>query len=147
MYSFGPRSRRNLNQCHDDLQIVFNEVLTLIDCSVLVGFRPEAEQARAFSAGNSQLQWPHSKHNRSPSLAADVAPYPIIWEESDRVARTKVMGRFYLLGGIVICMAERLRLEGHITHRLRWGGDWDMDGDILDQRFDDLAHFELLAMN
>jgi len=27
--------------------------------------------------------------------------------------------------------------------RLRWGGDWDMDGDLTDQTFDDLFHLEL----
>ena len=26
---------------------------------------------------------------------------------------------------------------------LRWGGDWDMDHNFKDQKFDDLCHFEL----
>ena len=34
--------------------------------------------------------------------------------------------------------------EGKITHRLRWGFNWDMDGEIgTDQRFQDMPHFEL----
>ena len=26
---------------------------------------------------------------------------------------------------------------------IRWGGDWDMDTEVKDNRFDDLVHFEL----
>ena len=26
---------------------------------------------------------------------------------------------------------------------LRWGGDWDQDTEVKDNRFDDLGHFEL----
>jgi peptidoglycan L-alanyl-D-glutamate endopeptidase CwlK len=27
--------------------------------------------------------------------------------------------------------------------KIRWGGDWDSDGDINDNRFDDLVHVEI----
>jgi len=27
--------------------------------------------------------------------------------------------------------------------RLRWGGDWDMDFKVMDNRFDDFPHFEV----
>ena len=26
---------------------------------------------------------------------------------------------------------------------IRWGGDWDSDGDINDNKFDDLVHVEI----
>ena len=47
---------------------------------------------------------------------------------------------------------ESWRLIGHIGNevakqnsiRLRWGGDWDGDGDIRDQKLFDPAHWELL---
>ena len=26
---------------------------------------------------------------------------------------------------------------------LRWGGDWDMDTQVKDNKFDDLVHFEI----
>jgi peptidoglycan L-alanyl-D-glutamate endopeptidase CwlK len=32
---------------------------------------------------------------------------------------------------------------GAIKHRIRWGGDWDMDNDLSDNTFNDLVHFEL----
>jgi len=27
--------------------------------------------------------------------------------------------------------------------KIRWGGDWDMDTQTKDNKFDDLVHFEL----
>jgi hypothetical protein len=27
---------------------------------------------------------------------------------------------------------------------LRWGGDWSMDFEVKDNRFDDLVHFEIV---
>ena len=143
MYIFGPRSRKNLNECRGDLQVIFDEVIKIIDCSVIEGHRPQVEQDKAFAEERSKVRWPNSMHNREPSLAADVAPYPIIWGDEPGIDRQKAIGRFYLLGGIVIGTAHQLFLEGKITHKVRWGGDWDMDGDIMDQRFEDLVHFEL----
>jgi hypothetical protein len=72
-----------------------------------------------------------SKHNTDPSLAFDVAPYPI-----DFASRTKVLARFYYLAGLIISCAASLGIK------LRWGGDWDGDLDFEDQTFDDLGHFE-----
>ena len=28
--------------------------------------------------------------------------------------------------------------------KIRWGGDWDRDTDLSDNRFNDLPHFELM---
>jgi len=27
--------------------------------------------------------------------------------------------------------------------KIRWGGDWDSDGSVCDNKFNDLVHFEL----
>ena len=44
-------------------------------------------------------------------------------------------------------VAEMLYKQGGITHKLRWGGNWDMDGEILiDQSFDDRPHVELIKI-
>jgi peptidoglycan L-alanyl-D-glutamate endopeptidase CwlK len=47
----------------------------------------------------------------------DVAPYPIDWEDYEK---------FYWFGGYI-----------------RWGGDWDGDGDFKDQTLVDLVHWEI----
>ena len=128
MYSFGKRSRENLAQCHPDLQRLFNEVIKYRDCSVICGHRSEIEQSSAYLKGLSKLRFPQSKHNTSPSMAVDVVPYPIDWEDT---------GRFYAFAGYVQALADTLGIK------IRWGGDWDMDLSTTDQRFHDLPHYEI----
>lgn len=81
MYKFGKTSTKNLSEAHPHLQEIFNEVIKHIDCSVTEGTRTEAEQNYLYRTGKSQLQFPHSKHNHSPSLAVDVVPFPVDWDD------------------------------------------------------------------
>lgn len=118
-----------------DLQVLFFEVIRTFDCIVTEGYRNEADQEAAFKRGATTLHYPHGKHNRQPSMAVDVAPYPINYNDSKR---------FYYFAGYVKGIAERLKVEGKITHTVRWGGDWDRDTQVNDQTFNDLVHFELI---
>lgn len=135
MPKFGTRSRANLESCHIDLQVIFNEVIKSFDCSVLAGFRDQIEQNSLYRKGFSKVPWPLSKHNKSPSMAADVAPYP--YDAIDTA-------RFRYFAGFVMGTAEQLLKQGKISHRVRWGGDWDSDTEVSDNKFNDLAHFELV---
>lgn len=135
MPKFGSRSLSNLSECHPDLQVLFGEVIEHFDCAVIEGRRGQEEQDRLFDAGKSKLKFPRSMHNKSPSMAADVVPYPIDWNDHRR---------FYLFGGFVLGVAAKLLDTGDMTHRVRYGGDWDMDFSISDQTFHDLPHFELV---
>jgi len=128
MPAFGRTSRSRLETCHPDLQRVFKKVVKTWDCSVLEGHRSKEKQDKLFSEGKSKVRWPNSKHNPEVSMAVDVAPYPIDWED---------LGRFYMFAGYVLRVAEE---EGV---KLRYGGDWDGDGRTADQTFHDLPHFEL----
>jgi len=128
MPKFGKTSADRLATCHPDLQKLFNEVVKNYDCSVLQGIRPKEEQDEYFRTGRSKVQYPNSKHNSDPSMAADVAPYPIDWNNTNR---------FYHFAGYVIATADQLGIK------LRWGGDWDSDKDFSDQNFNDLPHFEI----
>ena len=128
MYKFGKRSKKNLSEAHPLLQELFEEVIQIYDCSVIEGHRPKAEQDKAYYAGKSQLKFPKSKHNKTPSLAVDVCPYPIDWNDSKR---------FYYFAGIVMGVADSMGID------IRWGGDWSGDNDFKDQTFHDLPHFEL----
>ena len=129
MPRFSERSRRNLSQCDERLQRVFNEVIKHFDCTVITGHRSKVEQNIAFRAGKSKLRFPQSKHNRMPSLAADVMPYPIDWNDRERMT---------LFAGRVLGIAQMMGVT------LRWGGDWDRDTEVKDNRFDDLVHFEIV---
>ena len=84
MYKFGKKSLERLEQCHPDLQRIAHELIKEMDVSVLCGHRGEKEQNAAFVAGNSKLTWPRSKHNKLPSFAVDLAPYPINWKDIKR---------------------------------------------------------------
>lgn len=135
MPKFSNASLRQLFTCHTELQILFNEVIKTFDCTVLEGYRNQADQEKAFAAGNTKLHWPNGKHNKSPSMAVDVSPYPVKW---DRIPR------FYWFGGYVMGVWAGLKAQGKVTHTLRYGGDWNRNYDIDDESFKDLVHFELI---
>lgn len=124
---FSTRSNDMLDTCDPNLQAVFRTVIRWRDCTVLEGHRGAEAQNEAFRTGHSTKQWPDGLHNREPSDAVDVAPYPIDWNDRDG---------FYHFGGFVLGVAAMLDI------RLRWGGDWDMDADLHDQTLFDLVHFE-----
>ena len=128
-YKFGESSRKRLDTCHPLLQEICEEAIKHIDFSVLCGERSEAEQQEAFEKGLSKVQYPDSMHNKSPSLAVDVAPYPIDWDNIPRFAH--LIG---LIRGIAAMKGIKIRT----------GSDWDSDGDITDHKFMDWPHFELV---
>jgi len=128
MPSFSVASRAQLASCHPDLQRLFNEVIKHHDCKVLEGHRNKEAQNRAFAEGKSKLKWPNGNHNKYPSMAVDVAPYPVDWNDPTR---------FYYFAGFVFGIASQMGIK------LRWGGDWDGDLNFKNQTFFDLPHFEL----
>jgi peptidoglycan L-alanyl-D-glutamate endopeptidase CwlK len=134
MPSYSKTSRTMLAGCHRDLQVVFNFVIQSFDHSITCGHRGETEQNKAYNEGKSQLAWPHSLHNRYPSMAVDAVPYPIQWSNTPRMR---------LFAGYVLGVSQALFAGGFITHLILWGGDWDRDNEMKDNRFNDLCHFQL----
>ena len=130
MAKFGRRSRENLSTCHEDLQKVFNEVIKHVDCSILEGHRDERTQDRYYEEGKTKVRYPMGRHNSKPSRAVDVVPYPVDWDDRER---------FHLFGGFVLGMARGMGIT------LRWGGDWNMNFEVDDNRFDDFPHVELVS--
>ena len=130
-------SQERLDTCHTAVRQVFNEVIKVFDCSILCGHRGEEEQNLVFSNGDSRCEWPNSSHNDMPSLAVDAAPYyferpHIRWDRDS-------LYRWYYFGGVVVTTAYYLGIT------IRWGGDWDRDTYVRDQKFNDLPHFELVV--
>ena len=126
---FSAKSFERLETCHPDLQRLFKEVVKHYDCAVLCGQRTEEEQNDAFLSGKSQTPWPSSKHNSYPSLAVDVVPYPVDWND---------LSRFYHFAGFVNATAIALGIA------VRWGGDWNGDMRFREEKFKDLPHWELI---
>lgn len=138
MPKFGETSRSRLENVHPDLIALFEEVVKRFDCTIIYGHRTVNEQQALYAQGRTQPGpivtncdgvRKKSMHNHMPSLAVDVAPYPINWRDSNR---------FYHFAGYVRRVAENMNIP------IRWGGDWNMNTDLSDQSFFDLPHFELV---
>ena len=129
MPEFGETSKARLRTCHADIQAVMEKAIEQgPDFTILCGHRNEEDQNRAVAEGKSKAPWPQSRHNTSPSVAVDIAPWPIEWDD---------WNRFRVLAGYILGIADAMGIK------LRWGGDWSMNYDEGDERFRDLPHFEL----
>ncbi len=137
MPKFSQESFSKLSTCHPDLQALFYEVIKYFDCEILEGYRNEIDQEADFKKGETKLHYPMGKHNSNPSMAVDVAPYPVNFA-NERLS--------IWFGGYVLGIAQKLKEEGKMEHSVRWGGSWDGLGK-LDSReqLDDADHFELVA--
>lgn len=142
-YKLSKTSKQKLATCHKDLQLIVDTVINIIDFTVLEGVRSLENQQKYFNENKSQLDGINklSKHqvtkNRNCSLAVDLAPYPINW--NDKLS-------FYYLAGIVKGVSHMLLTEKRISHKIRWGGDWNSNNNLKDQTFFDLPHFELITL-
>jgi peptidoglycan LD-endopeptidase CwlK len=126
--SLNDSSAAKLATCDPRLQAVVRDVAAHFPCVVLEGHRGQAAQDTAFAAGNTKLKWPLGKHNATPGRAVDLAPSPLDWQDRER---------FSLFAGFVLGTAAARGIA------LRWGGDWNGDFRVADNKFDDLVHFEL----
>lgn len=120
MPSFGKKSKFELSTCHPRIIHVMNEAIKWYDFSVIKGARSEEEQNDAFKRGASKLVYPKSYHNplqkfSYKSLAVDIVPYPIDWEN---------LQRFHDLSHVIKDVCNKLNETD-----LVWGYDkwqWDM---------------------
>ena len=130
MYRYGETSTRNLLECSENLQRVFNEAIKHRDISITCGHRSNEQQNIEFAEGTTKLRGGESKHNSVPSWAVDAIPYPTTaadWEDREFwVEYTSwIKG---LASGMGIVLVS--------------GFDWDNDYDLDDQSFYDGPHFE-----
>jgi len=128
MPRYSKRSKERLATCDEKLQGLFNEVIKHVDCSILEGHRSKERQNKLYDEGRTKVRYPTGRHNASPSKAVDVTPYPVDWDDRERQT---------LFAGFVLGIARAKGIK------LRWGGDWDQDFQVMDNRFDDFPHFEI----
>jgi peptidoglycan L-alanyl-D-glutamate endopeptidase CwlK len=128
MPTFSKRSLKSRAELHPLLQQIVDEAIKEVDFVILDAQRGRAEQEKAFKGGFSKARFGKSAHNYVPAVALDIVPYPIDFNN--------VVG-FRQIAKTFIAVSKRLSIP------LRWGGDWDMDGDWKDERFLDWGHFEL----
>ena len=124
MPRFGKRSKERLRGIDARLVSVLNELVKIMDVTIIEGLRSEQRQEKLLKEGSTKTKF--SKH--ITGKAVDLAPYPIDWNDRDR---------FHYMGGMIRGIAKQLNVP------VRWGGDWDSDGETKDNRFDDLVHVEI----
>jgi peptidoglycan L-alanyl-D-glutamate endopeptidase CwlK len=124
MPRFGKKSKERLKGIDTRLVNVLNELVKIMDVTIIEGLRSEQRQEKLLKAGSTKTKF--SKHIEGK--AVDLAPYPIDWEDRDR---------FHYMGGMIRGIAKQLNVP------VRWGGDWDSDGETKDNKFDDLVHVEI----
>ena len=124
MPKFGKRSKERLRGVDTRLVNVLNELVKIMDVTIIEGLRSKQRQEILLKEGKTKTKF--SKHIEGK--AVDLAPYPIDWEDRDR---------FHYMGGMIRGIAKQLNIN------VRWGGDWDSDGETKDNGFDDLVHVEL----
>lgn len=130
MNVWGRGSQRVLKTLAPELRTVLHTVLQLRDISLIQGHRGEEEQNRYFKQQVSKVEWPNSKHNSWPSDAVDLQPSPYNAET--------LREDLSYIAGLMVGVGHQLGLD------IRWGGDWDEDGETADNSFDDLFHFEIV---
>ena len=143
-YTFSEKSLANLKTCHEDIQKILVELIGMYDFSVIEGHRDKATQLKYYREGKSKLDGitKKSKHQSFPSMAVDIMPY----KKGTNAFSGKELDerRFYMMMGMVKAIADKLLIQGKISHRVRFGLDWDGDDTFADQTFHDLPHFELV---
>ena len=155
MPKYGERSEKNLSGVHPTIQKVFRQVLLSgYDHSIICGVRSKEDQEKAYQEGNSEVNWPNSYHNLPPykgepveklrtsinwpylrskhSFAVDAMPYfstkpHIDWGDLEAIAK---------FAGFVLGIASAMGIP-----HFGWGGDWNNNNRVKDERFKDMPHF------
>jgi peptidoglycan L-alanyl-D-glutamate endopeptidase CwlK len=156
MHVYGKNSLIEVRSCHSDMQKVLNIAIqrSKVDFGVSEGARSIRVQKAYYAIGrttelhrrpitNVDGVTKLGKHNKIPSEAADI----YIYHPIKSVREDLIYNQLHLsyVAGIIDSCSKELFEKGEITHSVRWGGNWDGDGIIgLDQKFNDLPHFELI---
>lgn len=122
MPKLSTKSKAKLNTCHSDLIKLIEAVAETEKCAVICGHRGKAEQEKAFASGASKARFGQSKHNSKPSLAVDVVPLPLDWEDIEA---------FEKLGEKIMAKAEELGIK------IKWGKNF--------KGLVDYPHYELIG--
>jgi peptidoglycan L-alanyl-D-glutamate endopeptidase CwlK len=117
------KSMNRLKECHPDLIKLILKVDEIYSVHVICGHRNEADQNKAFDEKKSQLKFPQSKHNKSPSLAVDIVP------GNGKVISWADLNAFEIMCLTVESMAEEYGIK------IRLGRDFS---------FVDFPHIELI---
>lgn len=137
------QSRAKLIPC---LQTVVDRAIEVIDFKILDATRGRAAQTKAFKQGHSKVSFGNSAHNWVPALAMDLFPAPYHWPDDKLLTRAEqkeAREAFVRMGEVVLAIPAKFNIQAPDGNPLvlRWGGDWNMDGNLSDGW--DMPHFEI----
>ncbi len=108
------------------------------DFSVNEGLRSLERQTELFKGGFSKtMASKHLKQSDGYGHAVDLYPYPVDMARVNKGDWRECI-RFGMIAGAMFSAAKELGIP------IRWGMDWDGDGQTLDHTFFDAPHFELV---
>ena len=141
-FTLSARSRARLAGVHPDLAKVVNLAirLTTVDFAVLEGVRTPERQRELYAQGRTKpgkkVTWTlTSNHFAAPDgfgYAVDLVPWPVDWEGPTRFPK------FDAIAEAMFAAAKELGVP------IRWGADWDQDGNPRERGETDSPHFELV---
>lgn len=134
MFKFSKTSRERLETCDGALIQVMEDALRAseVDFGIAEGHRSKERQMRLFMDGKTKIDGVKrkGKHNHEPSQAVDI----YAWVNGKSNYKTNYL---LYLGGIIKATGY------HLGVRIRSGFNFDQDGELLEQSFDDLVHHEI----
>lgn len=135
-YTLSERSLKRLEGVEYDLVKVVRLAIkrTPVDFGVawLGGIRTPEEQNQLFKDGYSKCDGYEKLSRHQFGEAVDLQ----VFVGGSSVQSEKMQ---CIVAGVMASCASELNVK------IRWGGDWDQDGDIRDNVFNDIYHFELMS--
>lgn len=141
-YGFGERSRKNLEGVHPKMIKVAERAIEIskTDFFVNEGVRTMERQKALYAQGRTKpgpkVTWTlNSNHFKNPRTgfghAIDIYPHPYDPKHKDIVKQQRAVA------------AAMFKAAGELDIPIRWGADWDMDGNYGERGEGDSPHFEL----
>ena len=127
-YKLSARSRKNLEGVHADLVKVVERAIEItdVDFAVIEGVRTPERQKELVAKGASKTL----KSRHIDKCAVDLGAFvgnQLRWDAA----------LYHKLKDAMFAAAKELKIP------IRWGGDWNCNGDSGDETFFDGPHFEL----
>ncbi|CAB4168675.1 D-alanyl-D-alanine carboxypeptidase [uncultured Caudovirales phage] len=137
-YKLGARSLKNLVGVHPDMVRVVTRAIEISsqDFSAIEGLRTKERQRDLYAQGRTKpgniVTWTlNSPHLAGPDgfgRAVDLLPAPADWNTPSK---------FDAIGAAMFQASKELKIP------IRWGADWDKDGNPRERGETDSPHFEL----
>ncbi len=116
---YSQSSKDKLGEVHEDLQILFNEVIKYVDCTIVSGLRTTEDQVALYAKGRTEsgriVTYKDGITNKSyhqSGNAIDIVPYPELYSDEDKLIE---------FGGFVMGVTAILKARGDIKSEIEWG--------------------------